>query len=525
MSAGDVEFTAGFVNSVVLGEALGGSGTLVYSVRVDDGTATGGDLPLVLSFDASSRTLSSTVDLAVSPASYSLLYKVTDANGASDTAEFTVMVNAAVSVPAVADVEFTAGFADSVVLGEASGGSGTLVYSVRVDDGTATGGDLPSVLSFYASSRALWSTAVVAAGSHTLRLTVTDANGASDSADFAVTVKAFVGGSEGDGRWRGLISVPSPHDLVWTEDDLDPPVFTEADTSTPTTVDSIKRSEALPEASGGAEPQKYALTLSDGSALPQGFEFDPSSRTLTISARVFSDMPAIEASSYSLRYTVTDARLASASKHFVVTLVSTIPDVDRDAPYRQAVVWMVANGITEGCSQDRFCPDGQLKRSHAVTFLWRAVGRPAPPHAGSDAFSDVEEDSYADSAIGWALATGLTQGCTPGQPGDPHWRFCPADTLNRAQTAAFLYRLVQVDPPSPLQLKYPDVDPGSYYAKPAAWLHVNDIMAPCAGGGFCPYQIPSRADFANYMYRIAATPSSWATDRAPLPQLAVANSD
>ena len=195
VSAVDVEFTAGFANSVVLGEALGGSGTLVYSVRVDDGTATGGDLPSVLSFDASSRTLSSTVDLAVSPASYSLLYKVTDANGASDTAEFTVMVNAAVSVPAVADVEFTAGFVNSVVLGEALGGSGTLVYSVRVDDGTATGGDLPLVLSFDASSRTLSSTVdlAVSPASYSLFYRATDANGASDTADFAVSVEAVSG--------------------------------------------------------------------------------------------------------------------------------------------------------------------------------------------------------------------------------------------------------------------------------------------------------------------------------------------
>ncbi len=280
----------------------------------------------------------------------------------------------------------------------------------------------------------------------------------------------------------------------------------------------------LPEGSGGVGALSYSLTLINRWALPSGFEF-ASTRMLTASAQIFSSMRAIEAVSHTLRYTVTDARRVSASRDFTATLVSSIPDVGRDAPYRPAVVWMVANGIARGCSQDRFCPDDQLTRGEFVTFLWRAVGRPTPAYAGSDVYSDVVEGSYSDLAIGWAAATGLTLGCSSGQPDDPDWRFCPADKVTRAQTAAFLYRFLGVKLRRPQPLPLEDVSLYSYYANAVAWLHVNNIMAPCEPDRFCPNQNPSRADLATFMHRIAATPSSWATDRAPLPQLALTNSN
>lgn len=39
-----------------------------------------------------------------------------------------------------------------------------------------------------------------------------------------------------------------------------------------------------------------------------------------------------------------------------------------------AIAWAVANGITVGCSDTQFCPDALLTRAQAVTFLYRAVG-------------------------------------------------------------------------------------------------------------------------------------------------------
>ena len=516
VSAADLAWTAGVENSKTLAQASGGTAPFTYSVAT---------LPSGFSFTESSRELKSPGTLAASPASYSLTYTATDANGASASASFTITVNAAPSVSAD-DLAWTAGVENSKTLAQASGGTAPFTYSVMQSDGT----DWPTVLAFDDTTRTLSSTADLTTSppSYTLTYTATDQNGVSASVTFRVRLAAELSGGASVPPVPPVppVRIPDPDDLLWTAYDVgsalasSDAVASEADASTTVTVDAITKSVVLPSGVG-MRPLSHALRLSDGSPLPAWFEFDASTRMLTISAQVFSTMSAVEASSYTLRYTVTDGRRKSASSEFVVTLVSKIPDVGVDAPYRQAVVWMVANGITTGCAQDRFCPDSQLKRSHIVTFLWRAVGRPTPSRAGSEIFSDVEEGSYPDLAIGWAQATGLTLGCTSGQPGDPRWRFCPADTLTRAQAAAFLYRLLQVDPPRPPRLAFEDVDPGSYYANAAAWLRANHIVAPCEPGRFCPHETPSRADFADFMYRIAATPSSWATDRAPLPQLAV----
>jgi hypothetical protein len=40
---------------------------------------------------------------------------------------------------------------------------------------------------------------------------------------------------------------------------------------------------------------------------------------------------------------------------------------------------LAASGITRGCGDDRFCPEGNLLREHAATFIRRAMGYPLPP--------------------------------------------------------------------------------------------------------------------------------------------------
>lgn len=51
-------------------------------------------------------------------------------------------------------------------------------------------------------------------------------------------------------------------------------------------------------------------------------------------------------------------------------------------------------------------------------------------HSG---YADVPDDHYAADAVAWAAEHGITSGCAPD-------RFCPDDTLTRAQVVTFLYR-------------------------------------------------------------------------------------
>ena len=509
----DLVWTAGIENTAVTLPAVsGGTAPLSYSLTLSDAPG----LPTGFSFMAGPPSTLSSTDVVEAADAHSLVYTVTDDNGVSHSETFDVTVNAALSFGSgQADLVWTAGIENTAVtLPVVSGGTAPLSYTL-VEDGKLT---LPSGFGFDVLSRELSSTASVgtADSPYSLVYTVADANGASVSKGFLVKVAS----SRRSVRLPVYVpdpDVPDPDDLVWTADSMNTSVGllegATAGVAAPTTptVDNMNSSVVLPAGSGGVGRLSYSVTLSNGWALPAGFEFNASTRMLTASAQTFSSMLAMEAVSYALRYTATDARRVSASQDFTVTLVSSIPDVDRDAPYRPAVVWMVANGITRGCAQDRFCPDDKSTRRQLVTFLWRAVGRPTPSYAGSDVFSDVAEGSYSDLAIGWASATGLTSGCTSGQPDDPDWRFCPAGKLTRAQTAAFLYRFLEVEYRRPHPFE--DVNPDSYYANAVAWLHVNNIISSCEPDRFCPYQTVSRADLATFMYRITTTPSSWATDR------------
>ena len=182
-------------------------------------------------------------------------------------------------------------------------------------------------------------------------------------------------------------------------------------------------------------------------------------------------------------------------------------DVAAGAWYESAVSWMILHDVTRGCAPAMFCPDREVSRQQFVTFLWRAAGRPVPEHLGSAVFSDVEEGVYSDQAIGWAVSRGVTTGCTPGEPGDPGWRFCPTRAVTRGQMAVLLYRHVEaghVGRPG-----YGDVDPDRFYAGGVAWLTDFEAVGGCAPGLFCPDRPATRAEAAVFINGVAIRPQMW----------------
>ena len=89
--------------------------------------------------------------------------------------------------------------------------------------------------------------------------------------------------------------------------------------------------------------------------------------------------------------------------------VNPFTDVGVDDYYYTAVLWAVENGITDGVSATEFDPDGQCTRAQMVTFLWRAAGEPDPA-ATSNPFTDVDGEEYYYEAVLWAVANGVTDG-------------------------------------------------------------------------------------------------------------------
>ena len=82
-------------------------------------------------------------------------------------------------------------------------------------------------------------------------------------------------------------------------------------------------------------------------------------------------------------------------------------DVASDAYYYKAVLWAVENGITDGTTDTTFSPNNTCNRAHIVTFLFRSehgtagIGNP---------FLDVSAGKWYTEAVLWAVANGITDG-------------------------------------------------------------------------------------------------------------------
>lgn len=86
-------------------------------------------------------------------------------------------------------------------------------------------------------------------------------------------------------------------------------------------------------------------------------------------------------------------------------------DVTKDDYFYKAVLWAAEQGITTGIGNSgRFEPYRDCSRAHVVTFLWRAAGHPGVPEDTKIPFSDVKEDDYFYHALRWAAANDIAQG-------------------------------------------------------------------------------------------------------------------
>ena len=111
----------------------------------------------------------------------------------------------------------------------------------------------------------------------------------------------------------------------------------------------------------------------------------------------------------------------------------TVPyiDVAEDSYYYDAILWAMENDIAKGTNGISFSPEMTVTRAQAVTFLWRAMGSPAP--SGKESFGDVPETAYYHDAVLWATENGITSGTGEGM-------FSPDASCQRGQIVTFLYR-------------------------------------------------------------------------------------
>ncbi|MBQ7994092.1 MAG: S-layer homology domain-containing protein [Solobacterium sp.] len=112
------------------------------------------------------------------------------------------------------------------------------------------------------------------------------------------------------------------------------------------------------------------------------------------------------------------------------------PDVASNQYYYKAVLWAAETGITHGYADGTFKPDDVCLREHAVTFLYRYAGQPAPKTAVNP-FNDVKASDYYYKATLWANEEGIANGYSTGSHAGG---FGPKLECLREHIVTFLYR-------------------------------------------------------------------------------------
>lgn len=103
-----------------------------------------------------------------------------------------------------------------------------------------------------------------------------------------------------------------------------------------------------------------------------------------------------------------------------------------------AAAWieqLAAEGITQGCGNNNYCPDANVTRDQMAVFLLRAKhgSTYAPPVARGTMFGDVSASYWAAAWIEQLVTEGITAGCGSGN-------YCPTLFVTRDQMAVFLVR-------------------------------------------------------------------------------------
>ena len=83
-------------------------------------------------------------------------------------------------------------------------------------------------------------------------------------------------------------------------------------------------------------------------------------------------------------------------------------DVVAGSYYETAVQWAVEQGITNGTSATTFSPDAIVTRGQVVTFLWRYAQ--SVKVSAENPFVDVASSDYYSDAVLWAVAEDITNG-------------------------------------------------------------------------------------------------------------------
>jgi len=175
-------------------------------------------------------------------------------------------------------------------------------------------------------------------------------------------------------------------------------------------------------------------------------------------------------------------------------LATGFVDVPAEAWYADSVKWAVANGITNGIDTDHFGPEMVCTRGQAVTFLWRAMGKPQGVFVYTP-FDDVPPGAYYADAVAWAYSEGIAAG-VDGR------HFAPDDPCTRGQIVTFMWRAAG-KPKASIPNPFMDVPGDSYYLNAVLWAVQEGITTGIDTEHFAPNDECSRAQMVTFLHRMS----------------------
>ncbi|HXF85709.1 MAG TPA: S-layer homology domain-containing protein [Anaerolineales bacterium] len=183
--------------------------------------------------------------------------------------------------------------------------------------------------------------------------------------------------------------------------------------------------------------------------------------------------------------------------------VTTFEDVPGDHSAWTWIERLYAAGITSGCSTNpmNYCPSMAVTRAQMAIFLERGIrgSTYTPPPAQGTIFADVSVSTPGAPWIEQLYADGITGGCATNP-----LRYCPTNTVTRAQMAVFLLRSKHgagYTPPPATGTVFNDVTTSTPAAAWIEQLYAEGITTGCGGGNYCPASSVTRAQMAIFLVR------------------------
>ena len=193
-------------------------------------------------------------------------------------------------------------------------------------------------------------------------------------------------------------------------------------------------------------------------------------------------------------------RLAAAA----AGLPGALPaDVQMDGEPFDAVAALAEDGVLTGteCRPGLFCPGDPIPRWLAAVWLVRTVDGQDPEPISTSRFADVDAGQWWAAHVERLAELGITLGC-----GAEPVRYCPDDSVTRAQTASFFKRAFRLDPAPPAG--FTDTH-SSYHAAAIDALYAAGITKGCSAEvlEFCPDRATTRLQMALFLERARTRPS------------------